>query len=189
MGLLSTKASSSGFQTTMSAPRKETVAAEVSTSAMLCEMYPSAVKAPQRMACSRIAGLSSNKKGESAIAASRKRADEVALAGSASFISRPSGKFVPYSTEQPSSSAEGHHCEAPSASGFVSHLTWPSSSSRKHISGDLGSAITHTPRAQMTPSGPISSPSASVTSAAFVSAASIQSGRETAPLNVERGGL
>ena len=34
----------------MSAPRKETVAAEVSTSAMLCEMYPSAVKAPQRIA-------------------------------------------------------------------------------------------------------------------------------------------
>mmetsp|Transcript_37890 Transcript_37890/g.89125 ORF Transcript_37890/g.89125 Transcript_37890/m.89125 type:complete len:242 (+) Transcript_37890:232-957(+) len=38
LGLLSTTASSSGFHTTMSAPRKETVAAEVSTSAMLCAM-------------------------------------------------------------------------------------------------------------------------------------------------------
>ena len=40
-------------------------------------------------------GASCSKKGPNAIAAIRKRADDEAEAGSASFMMRPSGKFVP----------------------------------------------------------------------------------------------
>jgi len=48
------------------------------------------------------------RKGERARPARRKRAEEEAAAGRASFITRPSGKFVPYSTEETSKSARGH---------------------------------------------------------------------------------
>eukprot|EP00966_Prymnesium_polylepis_P055690 1288172-Prymnesium_polylepis.1 len=73
----------------------------------------------------------------------RKRADDVAAAGSASFISRPSGKL-------PSSSAEGHHSVC-CVSSLGSQTRAPFTGSTKQSSGLTSvSATEHTPRAQFT---------------------------------------
>mmetsp|Transcript_19552 Transcript_19552/g.41148 ORF Transcript_19552/g.41148 Transcript_19552/m.41148 type:complete len:362 (-) Transcript_19552:515-1600(-) len=105
--LLSTSTASAGHTITTRAPKKDTVAAGVSTSAMLWEMYPTAVKVPHTAAVLRSSGLSWNKKGDSASEASTMRVEVAALAGMASFIRRPRGKLVPYRTLQISSRARG----------------------------------------------------------------------------------
>lgn len=76
-------------------PKNDTVAAGVSTKAMDCEMYPNAVNVPQSAAVCLRLGLSWIKKGDRATEASAIRVDVAALAGRASFINRPKGKFVP----------------------------------------------------------------------------------------------
>mmetsp|Transcript_22838 Transcript_22838/g.34912 ORF Transcript_22838/g.34912 Transcript_22838/m.34912 type:complete len:250 (+) Transcript_22838:603-1352(+) len=166
---LSTNTARAGQTMTTSAPRKLTVAAGVSTKAILCEMYPNAVNVPHTAAVERKLGLSCSKKGDSASEARSILVEVAAEAGRASFINLPNGKFVPYNTEQTSKRARGQRYSRlrpgsmAVASGFTWHTTSLSSSSRVQISGEPSSATTHTPRAHTTFSNSSSSVLAAAT--------------------------
>ena len=64
-------------------------------------------------ACLRSAGESCSRKGDSARAANSMRAEVAAGAGSASFMMRPSGKFVPSQKELKSESSKNSFLKFP----------------------------------------------------------------------------
>ena len=81
---------------TVAAPKKETVAGEVSTKAMDCVTYPLAVKHPASNDIPIRSRGSWDMKGLSAMAAKSIRELVAALAGRAPSIMLPRGKLVPY---------------------------------------------------------------------------------------------
>lgn len=88
-----------GHTKTVAAPKKATLAGEVSTKLKDCVMYPRAVKHPQSRAVGANFGSNLKRKGLNAKDASNIRDDVAADGVNASFMMAPRGKFVPYNID------------------------------------------------------------------------------------------